>query len=190
MRRTIRAHPGQITLLAVGPLTNLGLLFRADPELPSLLNELVLMCGKFGAEPQRGSHTEWNAKLDADATAIVFGAAPPRLRSYGLDVTLKVTMPHEEVARRFATDTRLQLVLEFAQVWFEKRREVTFHDPLAAVSVFEPNVCGIERGRVDINLQDGPERGRTLFKPDPSGRHEVAFTVDPARFFTAYFSVF
>ena len=190
LRRTIRAHPGEITLLAVGPLTNLGLLWRADPEVPTLLKELVLMCGMFGTDPQRRSYAEWNAKLDADATAIVFGSAPPRLRSYGLDVTLRGKMGRDEVAKRFAGDARLRLVLDFAQVWFAKQKEITFHDPLAAVSVFEPDICGLERGHVTIELKDGPDRGRTLFQPDPAGRHEVALTVDPARFFSAYFGVF
>ncbi len=47
LRRTIREHPGEITLLAIGPLTNVGVLFAADPQVPSLLAGLVLMCGRF-----------------------------------------------------------------------------------------------------------------------------------------------
>ncbi len=192
LRRTIRAHPGEITLLAVGPMTNLALLFRTDPEVPRLLKELVLMCGKFGAQPLRPGWgpAEWNAMLDPEATAIVFGAQPPVLRSYGLDVTLQLAMARAEVARRFAPDARLRLVLDFAQVWFAKQSEILFHDPLAAVSVFSPDICALERGNVTIDLNAGPDKGRTLWQPDGVGRHETAVTVDPARFFATFFSVF
>ena len=190
LRRMIRAHPGEITLLAVGPMTNLGLLFRTDPEIPRLLKELVLMCGKFSPKPMSWGHTEWNAIVDPEATAIVFGSGVPVLRSYGLDVTLQVAMTRDEVAQRFAKDVRLKQVLDFAQVWFAKADKIHFHDPLAAVSVFAPDICGLERGTVTVDLKEGPDRGRTVFQPDAAGRHETAATVDPARFFAEYFKVF
>lgn len=190
MRRTIRAHPGEVTLLAVGPLTNVALLFRVDPEIPSLLKELVLMCGQFGEKPVRWGNKEWNAILDPEATAIVFKSAPPNLRSYGLDVTLQVTMPAEQVAKQFARDPRLRLVLDFAQVWFKKQKELFFHDPLAAVSVFERAVCDMERGKATVELQDAKDKGRTIWAADPAGAQEVAVNVDPADFFAAYFAPF
>lgn len=190
MRRTIRAHPGEVTLLAVGPLTNVALLFRVDPEIPGLLKELVLMCGQFGEKPVQWGNKEWNAMLDPEATAIVFKSAPPNLRSYGLDVTLQVVMPAEEVAQRFNRDPRLQLVLEFALVWFEKQKQMYFHDPLAAVSIFERNVCAMERGETTVELRDGDDKGRTRWRRDPGGRQEVAVAVEPADFFAAYFAPF
>lgn len=47
LRQTIRAHPGEVTLLGIGPLTNIALLFSIDAEIPLLLKQLVLMCGVF-----------------------------------------------------------------------------------------------------------------------------------------------
>jgi inosine-uridine nucleoside N-ribohydrolase len=102
LRRTIRAHPGEVTLLTIGPLTNVALLFATDPEVPSLLAGLVLMCGRFFAS----MGGEWNAIGDPHATAVVFGAGtqsrPPRLVSFGLDVTLRCQMLPDECRRRFA----------------------------------------------------------------------------------------
>jgi purine nucleosidase len=190
LRRTIRAHPGEITLLAVGPMTNIGLLFRTDPEIPRLLKEVVLMCGKFGPKQISWGNMEWNAKCDPEATSIVYKSEPPVLRSYGLDVTIQVTLSREEVAKRFSRDKRLQLALDFAQVWFAKQDKIYFHDPLAAVGVFVPDICGLERGTVTVDLKDGPEKGRTLWKPDAAGGQETAVTVDPVRFFAEYFRVF
>jgi purine nucleosidase len=190
MRRTIRAHPGEITLLAVGPLTNLALLFKADPEIPHLLKEVVLMCGQFDPKlkvPGWGD-AEWNAASDPEATAIVFNNAVA-LRSYGLDVTLKVVMGREEVARTFSQSARLRPVLDIAQVWFAEQKEIMFHDPLAAVSVFSPDICRLATGRVTIDLKEGPEKGRTLWQPDPTGGHKIALAVSPRRFFASYFGV-
>jgi len=190
LRRTIRAIPGEITLLAVGPMTNLALLFRTDPEIPRLLKEVVLMCGKFGAKEIAWGNTEWNARCDPEATAIVYRSVPAALRSYGLDVTIQVTMSREEVARRFSKDPRLRLVLDFAQVWFAKQDRIYFHDPLAAVNVFAPEICALESGNVTVELKEGAEKGRTLWQPDVAGRHAVATTVDAGRFFEEYFRVF
>jgi inosine-uridine nucleoside N-ribohydrolase len=190
MRRTIRANPGEVTLLAVGPLTNVALLFRTDPEIPSLLKEIVLMCGQFGAQPGEWGNKEWNVALDPEAAAIVFKSSPPKLRSYGLDVTLKVVMPAEEMAKCFSDAPQLRLVLVFAQVWFRKQEHVWFHDPLAAVAVFEPGVCEMEGGHATVVLADGDDKGRTLWQKDPRGRQQVATAIDPAQFFQFYFAPF
>lgn len=184
MRQTIRASPGEITLLAVGPMTNLAVLFATDPEIPALLKELVLMCGRFAS-----AGGEWNAFNDALATAVTYGSAtharPPRHVSYGLDVTQQVRLPADECRHRF-TARVLEPVRDFAEVWFTHSPQVTFHDPLAAVCLFEPDICRLRRGRVDVSLQ-APTEGWTVFKPDENGPHEVAAEVEAERFFARYF---
>jgi inosine-uridine nucleoside N-ribohydrolase len=181
LRRTIRAHPGEVTLLAIGPLTNAGLLFAVDREIPSLLKELVLMCGVFRLPEPR---VEWNAGGDPHATAVVFGAPVP-IRSIGLDVTMQVTMPAAEVRRRFDVPL-LRPVRDFAEVWFAGVDHITFHDPLAATTIFDRRICEFERGTVTVDL--GAEAGRTLWEPGGDGaRHAVATKVDAGRFFEHYF---
>ncbi|MGC9397826.1 MAG: nucleoside hydrolase [Anaerolineae bacterium] len=188
MRQTIRAHPGEVTLLTIGPLTNAALLFSVDPEIPQLLKGLVMMGGVFGdgdpRHPERGA--EWNAMLDPHATAIVFRAPVAVHRAVGLNVTLQVKMDADEVRRRFDAPL-LRPVRDFAEVWFEERDEIVFHDPLAAVTIFDEEVCGFTRGRVAVDLEAQP--GRTGFTPEKDGPHEVATTVDAARFFQDYFEV-
>jgi len=187
LRDTIRRYPGQIDLLTIGPLTNIGILFALDPEIPSLLKSLVMMCGKFGPGPPEGTDREWNASGDPYATAIVYRHAVPVHRSIGLNVTRRVTMDVEEVRRRFRAPL-LVPVLDFADVWFRDQDRITFHDPLAAVTLFDDEVCRFERGTVGVQL-DPPERRGTTHWEQTSGRHEVAVSVDPARFFHEFFSV-
>jgi purine nucleosidase len=188
LRQTIRAHPGEVTLLATGPLTNVAALFALDEEIPSLLKGLVLMCGMFASRHKDGGLLEWNAMLDPHAAAIVYRSAVRLHRSIGLDVTEKVTMAAGEVRQRFQAP-RLLPVLDFAEVWFQDRPLVTFHDPLAATTLFDADVCGFERGQVEIELATERLAGLTRWKPASDGPHEVALRVDPEGFFKHYFSV-
>ena len=190
LRQTIRAHPGEINLLAVGPLTNIAALFAADAEIPALLKSLVLMCGVFTNRLAGVGPLEWNAMLDPIATAIVYQQRPKIHRSIGLDVTCQVTMPASEVRRRFEAPL-LRPVLDFAEVWFEQVEErITFHDPLAAAAIFDDQICSFTRGQVNVELQSQHLAGATHWTADTAGHHEIALSVDPARFFAHYFSFF
>ena len=187
LRDTIRAHPGEVTLLAIGPMTNLALLFTLDPAIPSLLKALYLMIGCFGRGLDfEGYVNEWNSLNDPHAAAIVYAGRPPVHRSVGLDVTTQVRMDATEVRRRFQTPL-LRPVLDMAEVWFNQRPEVIFHDPLAAVSIFDDTACGYARGQVDVELISPRLAGMTYFDRAATGPHEVAQTVDAERFFADYF---
>ena len=201
LRETIRANPGEVTLFAIGPLTNIAVLFLTDPEIPALLKDFVLMGGHFLPEPK----DEWNIRCDAAAAAIVFDAAgnrcrPPRIAMVGTDVTRRCTMTKEACRERFARYPALAPAADFASVWFEleKTTFITFHDPLAAVTLFEPDVCTWQDGLVQVRLDwPPPAWGETLFTPagrsggnDAMPPHRIAASVDPERFFDAYFRVF
>ena len=98
LRQTIRRRPGEITLLTIGPLTNIGLLFALDPEIPRMLKGLVLMSGIFttGGPGAR----EWNTMGDPHASAIVYRAPVTPHLSIGLDVTLRCQMDAQECRQR------------------------------------------------------------------------------------------
>ncbi len=68
---------------------------------------------------------------------------------------------------------------------------ITFHDPLAATTLFDEQICGFTSGRVDIELSGERVSGLTHWGPGAQpAPHEVALRVDPERFFFHYFSVF
>lgn len=187
LRDTIRANPGEVTLLAIGPLTNIALLFLLDPQIPSLLKSLVLMCGRFTERVPSRFAVEWNAKLDPHAASIVYQAQAPVHRSVGLDVTVQVRMPAEEVNQRF-THPMLLPVRDFAGAWFAEFPELIFHDPLAVACIFSDEICTFEQGEVTIDIEN--EMGKTIWQEKASGRHEVALEVHPERFFTEFFHHF
>lgn len=189
LRRTIRANPGEITLITIGPLTNIALLFDSDPELPGLLGGLVSMCGYYGAGPEKAEGPETNIRLDPHAAAAVFRHSPDSHRCAGLDVTRCLTIDRMTFMQEF--DPRLpRLVSRMSRAWFAGRDTVTFHDPLAAMIAMNPDVCKYERGTVSVNLEDGVNQGRTEWRPDSGGTVEIANHVDREGFFSLYSSAF
>jgi inosine-uridine nucleoside N-ribohydrolase len=189
LRHTIRQHPGEIVLFGIGPMTNIAALFAADQEIPRLLKGLYLMCGVFTSPIAGLPTTEWNAKLDPAATAIIYRAAPRIHRSIGLEVTHQVQMNAPEVRKKFKHPL-LRPVLDFAEVWFKHGKTITFHDPLAGTTIFHDDICGFERGNVEVETASPRLGGYTHWSADSAGRHEVALRVKPAKFFKHYFSVF
>jgi purine nucleosidase len=183
MRQTIRERPKEITLLSVGPLTNVALLFALDREVPSLLHSWVSMGGDFrtGADAK----LEWNCRADPYATAIAFRHHPPRHLHVPLDVTLQLRMHQDEVRSRF-TGPVLRLVARMAAAWFTNPRDLVFHDPLAAALVFDESLCATRRGTVSVE----PSTGRTSFEPNTDGPDKVTFEVKQEPFFERFFSVF
>ncbi len=191
LRHMVRSHPHEVILLTIAPLTNIGLLFSADPEIPSMLKGLVMMCGRFTDDVQ-GNYgaVEWNAGGDPHATAIVYRSRVALHRSVGLDVTSRVNMSAAEFRERFRGIERARPLIDFAEIWFREWGGTTFHDPLAAATIFDGEVCRFRRGNVSVELADGASAGKTVFTAGGSdSAHEVASGVDSKRFFDHHFSV-
>jgi len=194
LHQTIRNQPGEITLLTIGPLTNISLLFSIDPEIPSLLKRLVMMGGLYYPYDreiiEHPIYLEWNTSGDPHATAIVFNHPAPIHQAVGLEITSRVMMNSDHVRQTFQHQL-LEPVLDFAEVWFEKTSpNIVFHDPLAAAMIFDPEILTFERGTVEVELASKRLKGWTSWKKEANGPHEIAVTVDPQRFFDHFFHVF
>jgi purine nucleosidase len=111
-----RKAPGEITLVTLGPLTNLAIAVLREPELPRLLRSYVLMGGAYRSPGNTAPTTEWNINVDPDAAKVVFGAwiaaraADPSIGrpiALGLDVTerAKILPDHVVALARRAGST-------------------------------------------------------------------------------------
>jgi purine nucleosidase len=188
LANTIRAHPGEVTLLTIGPLTNAGLLFSQHPDVAELLAGLVMMGGNFDEAGPEGKRIEWNVAGDALASEITYGAAVGRHRSVGLNVTQQVMMSADEIRERF-TAPLMRPVLDMAAIWFaDFYPSITFHDPLAAATIFEHDLCTYQQGTVKVDQANAP--GKTIWQPgQPDAPHQVAMTVNVDRYFQHFFRV-
>jgi inosine-uridine nucleoside N-ribohydrolase len=189
MRRTIRQNPGEVTLLAIGPLTNIALLFAVDPEIPLLIKQLVVMCGTFTYR-YKGAPclTEWNVRCDPHAAAMVYHAPVKKIISVGLDVTSEVILGKDELLNKFDNEI-LKNVLAFSGIQDGSRHEIVFHDPLAAAVIFKKGICTFEKGKVKIEYRSESLEGLTYFSPDENGTHEVALEVDKNKYFEHFFDI-
>jgi inosine-uridine nucleoside N-ribohydrolase len=137
---TIRRNPGQVTLIAVGPLQNIGDLVRKYPEVIRLVTRVVLMSGSVG--PNAWSSTpvaEWNVKLAIDEARIVYAASWP-LTTVPLDATTYVKLEDAEREALRRTRTPLVVALEaLYRLWADwPTSRMTLHDQLAVVEAQAP----------------------------------------------------
>jgi purine nucleosidase len=82
------------------------------------------------------------------------------------------------------------VVADKAEVWFQSRPSITFHDPLAAVALFHPEICRFRRGSVEVELVSPRAAGMMHWREEPDGPIAVATEVDANAFFERYFGVF
>jgi purine nucleosidase len=103
-----RRRPGELTLVTLGPLTNLALAVMREPDLPRLLGGYTLMGGAYGVSGNTTPTTEWNIHCDPEAAAIVFrawgdataaDATIPRPLALGLDVTEQARVLPEDIVQ-------------------------------------------------------------------------------------------
>jgi inosine-uridine nucleoside N-ribohydrolase len=135
---TARKHPGEVVLIAVGPLQNVADALRREPKLGTLVKRVVLMSGcvygsVFGLVP------EWNVKVSIADAQLVYGAGLP-LTIVPLDATTLVVLKQEERERLRARGSPLTTSLEaLYRLWLDAPdTRMTLHDQLAVAETASP----------------------------------------------------
>lgn len=187
MYHQISERPGRVTLLSIGPLTNVARLYERYPDAAGLLGRHVMMGGVYWGQPTGYGPVETNMRIDPEAADKVLEQGRP-IDCVGLDATTQCRVGRREFKSWWHVP-RYRLMREMAVLWLGRREEVIFHDPLAAVAVFDERVVEYARGRVSIELADETNRGRTRFEPADDGLHRVVNQVFVEMFFRRYRSV-
>lgn len=171
---SVRAEPGEITLVAVGPLTNLALALEAAPDIVELVKEVVIMGGAFGENDHRGNVTpfaEANIHDDPHAADKVFTASWP-VTVIGLDVT-----EESFFTAQYLDDLRGDAGEAGQFIWDVSRYYLKFysekvgmegchvHDPSAIAYVIQPSLFECRSGAIRV-VTDGPAEGMTIQKSD------------------------
>lgn len=186
--RTIMVQPGQIHLLAIGPLTNVALAFLREPRLPKNLAHLTVMGGVVrGTNRFDLPYCEHNVRSDPEAAQVVFSAGAPTTL-IPLDVTTRVRILPDGVARIRAGGTAFhRAVADQVDLYppFRRRGFSHLHDPLAAATIVFSDLVETESVHLDVETSGRLTAGMTLVRvpaDDAPANADVALEVDSARF--------
>ena len=163
--RLVDHNPGEMTIVAVGPLTNVAVAMLLDPELPRKVDRIVIMGGNFGVWLHL---QELNFGYDPEAARIVLTSGA-RITLIPLDTTLKTFLTLAQNQRLICSDQPLTRFLGTTSEpwirWIAKRDNrdgCALHDPLAVAALLDPSLVTVERVRVDVELAARLTRGRTV----------------------------
>lgn len=185
--RTVMAHPGEIHLLAIGPLTNVALAMIKEPRLGANLAGLTIMGGVFrGPSTAQLPVAEHNIVCDPEAAHVVLASGAP-MTLVPLDVTTKCTIRPEHVERlRALADPYHDAVAEQVERYprFRDTGATYLHDPLAVATMIQPDLMELSALNVAVETTGRLTSGMTVMRA-PSDRTPstalVALTVDAPR---------
>jgi purine nucleosidase len=193
---TIMANPGEITLVPLGPLTNVALAVATEPRIAENVREVVLMGGAATVPGNVSPVAEANIRNDPEAAHIVFHAGWP-ITMIGLDVTMKSVMSEEYLdelreADRPFTDFIHAITKHYLNFYREHgfSEGMPVHDSSALAYVIDPTLFTTKHAYVDVDHMSQHHHGQTV--ADWRGQRgvdpnvNVAIDVDNDRFLDLY----
>jgi inosine-uridine nucleoside N-ribohydrolase len=196
---SIQASPGEVVIVALGPLTNLAEAFQGDPSLVDEVGMLCLMGGAFEVPGNiavadvgiDNAAAEWNIYIDPHAAAMVLASGVP-MTIVPLDATSQAPVTEGFVDRlgqaRATPAAEFVYQLLTRQIDFVRSGGYFFWDPLTAAIAMDEALGGFEEQRVVVVEGEGPESGATWFDANGSPAW-ITTQVDGERFETLFLDV-
>ena len=195
LARLVLDAPGEISLVATGPLTNVAYAFELHPQLPGLLSRLVLMGGAYRLTPygkgNRTAFAEFNIWQDPEAAHTIFNSGAD-IVAVGLDVTMD---PAACLSRQYLEQIKTgqtaaaHLVSQLVEYEVKYHGCCRMHDPLALAVLLDASLFDFTVAGVEVTRGDGWDRGVTSILPfDESRLIQVASAVDGPRFVNLFLS--
>jgi purine nucleosidase/pyrimidine-specific ribonucleoside hydrolase len=187
--------PGELTLVATGPLTNVAYAFELHPELPEFLAKLVLMGGAYGLTPYgKGNRTpfaEFNIWQDPEAAHVVFNSKAD-IFAVGLDVSMGpaacLSSQHLEQIKTSHIHAA-HLAAQLVEYEVKHHGCCRMHDSLALATLLDASLFDFMSARVEVVKGNGWDRGATrILSSGSSQLIHVASAVDGPRFLKLFLS--
>jgi inosine-uridine nucleoside N-ribohydrolase len=170
----IMAHPKRITVVCIGPLTNVALALRREPRIATHIYELVIMGGALRVHGNVTPTAEYNIYADPHAAHIVLHSGCP-IRLVSLDVTTVTLFKPQQIAS--LPDNRVTKLIKFMTDYsfrfsaaLDNTHGFPMHDPLCVGAVIQPDLIAWQPCYVDVELAEGANLGATVAQWD---RHDV-----------------
>ncbi|MDR3475507.1 MAG: nucleoside hydrolase [Devosia sp.] len=195
----VRAHPGEVTIITLGPLTNVAMAFMKEPSIVPLVKEIVSIAGSFGLNKYAFANatgdtpqSEWNVFVDPEAARLVFESGAP-MRCVGLDVAthFDINFSEAELVQLQASPRREANIAEQMVRFVEGRGFESYCvliDSMAVAAVIDPSLIGTLRARVGVETRGELTLGQTVadFRHHHGWAHlpeiDVAASADYRRF--------
>jgi purine nucleosidase len=188
----IMSHPGEITLVAIGPLTNVALAIRQEPRIIKAVKEVLIMGGAIRHEGNTSPLGEFNTYVDPHAAHIVFHSGVP-ITLTPLDVTYRCILQKQDVTRLSKIESPVtRFVAETTRFYMEFHDEYqsidgcVINDPMTLALTFMPELCDYQDLYVDVDLSGGVSMGNTFADfyrmTKKSANMKVALDVRPRDF--------
>ncbi len=183
--RIVRDSPGEITIVAVGPLTNIATVLRSDPEIAGMIRGIAIMGGSLSGGNVTPS-AEFNLYVDPEAARIVFDSHIP-LTMVGLDVTRKVLLREDHVQLLEAVKNPVsQAAGRVMRATIERMRDshntpaVAMHDPLTVASLIDPAILTLRDYYVEIETSGELTAGESVgYQRAPTRKSAPLETSEP-----------
>lgn len=175
LRQEISAAPGGITLLPVGPLTNVAHALAARPEFAQEVSNIVVMGGSTGPGNVT-PHAEFNFHVDPHAAHIVFESGAP-IVMHGLNVTHQVRAKPDWIQALRALDTTVGHTTAGMLTFYDSDNDPALHDVLTVGYLLWPELFSGEARRVDI-VTEGIEAGRSIVRDAGDGVPNATVMLD------------
>lgn len=177
---TLRAAPsGALTVLALGPLTNLAQLARDEPAAYARIGQIIAMGGTIDEPGNAGPYAEFNMSCDPMAARLVF-AAPVPVTLVPLDVTRKLRASPADLDRLAKSGTKAALLAaDLIRTYFAShtdRQSRPLHDPCVMLMALLPELFETQTFRLTIDCETHPGR---LEKAPEGALVDVAVSIDP-----------
>jgi len=165
---SIMAAPEEITLVCIGPLTNLAVAIRKEPRLIRAVKEVIIMGGAIRHQGNTTPLAEFNVYVDPHAAHAVYHSGMP-ITLVPLDVTYQCILTPAHVKRlqqidspitKFIADST-RFYMEFHDA-YQKIEGCIINDPLALALAFAPELCDYEEHYVDVDISGGVSMGKTF----------------------------
>lgn len=194
----LAAQPEPITVVATGPLCNIGMLVLKHPQVLPKIKELIWMGGVFYRQSEIITPTEFNAFCDPEALQIVLDSGVP-ITMVGLDVTMQVLVEAPHYAEFEKIDTPLGKVVVDWLKFYEKLHRNSMgvggamHDPLVLAVVIDPTLIRTKPVHIGVNLAGNYSFGATVAdfwnERGQNANARIAYEVDADRFFELLYSL-